>query len=124
MLVDERASFIHFVYPFLFEVETFATRVEAIQQAQWQRRGRLLAVWQTECFPEDELLAHVAHFLNPAAGTLATARVWKLRDDLQDDYGLATRADWQLQQLRSVIPFRFGDVGSGVFAAQLVVCPS
>lgn len=71
--VDPSASFIYFVYPFLYEAETFARRVQAVQQAQWQGRERPLTMWQAERFPEDDLLAHVARYLNPSKHTPPTA---------------------------------------------------
>jgi hypothetical protein len=121
MRVDASASFIHFVYPFLFEAETFAARVRAIESAQWQGRQSLLSVWETNRFPDDELLSHVARYLNPPAETPATARLWKLHDAMQEVYGSAGRAEWRLLWPRGEIPFQFGRVGKGVFAAQLAL---
>jgi hypothetical protein len=114
--IDTDASFVHFVYPFLFAAETFAARAQAVERAQWQRGERSLAVWQTDRFPEDELLAHVARYLNPPEDTPATARLWDIgHDALRSPRGLGAgaenpSADWALTSPKGDMHFRLGAV--------------
>ena len=121
MRVNEKISFVHFVYPFLLEAEEFETRAEAIGRARWSSGGKELTVWEPQRFPEEDLLPHVARYLNPPAGIPATARLWKLQGALQDVYGLARRVDWGLHLPRREVPFRWGEVGGRDFAAQLAL---
>ncbi len=121
MRVDTKASFIQFVYPFLSPPERFVARTAAFANAQWQLRQGTSPVWEPMQFPDEELLAHVARYLNPVSDPHATARVWKLNDALQDVYGLAGRATWHLHWPRGQVPFRFGDVGTGTMAVQLAL---
>ncbi|MCI0489590.1 MAG: hypothetical protein L0229_23615 [Blastocatellia bacterium] len=124
MKIDRKASFIHAVYPFLFdafEPGSFEKRVRAIESARWPVEDRKINVWQMALFPEAELLPHVARYLNPPDTTAATARLWKLNDRLQDIYGLDGKAGWRLRSPRGEVPFRFGETGEDYFAAQLAL---
>jgi hypothetical protein len=101
-------SFLYFVYPFLFEAETFEARVQRIEGAQWPGRERPLPVWKNDPFPEDDLLSHVARYLNPQGGTPPTARLWQLDGNtLQSPNGLGGGADWRLLYPQGDLPFRF-----------------
>jgi len=114
--IDHDASFVHFVYPFLFEADTFAKRVATIRQAQWQGRERPLTVWQTDRFPEDELLPHVARYLNSGDGTSPTAQMWEMeRNTLQSPSGLGGQAEWHLTLPQGQVPFRFEAVRLALF---------
>ena len=128
-------SFIHFVYPFLFDPSSFAERVARVEAATCHSNTRAgeelpmwLPLWKEKGFPRDDMLAYVAGFLNPEDAGRATARVWKLNDRLDEAFGLAGRADWELvrreKKDEKAIPFSFGEVGSGsssLFAAQLAL---
>lgn len=57
----------------------------------------------------------MARYLNLPEDTPATAHLWKLSEDLQDVYGLANRADWQLlSQIKDerIVQSIFGNVGT------------
>ena len=128
-------SFVHFVYPFLFDTESFAARVKQLDAAMCKsetRANRDLPMWQPlwkeKGFPRDDMLASVADFLNPKDSDKATARVWKLNDSLDEAFGLAERAAWELlkpgRQKGRVIPFHLGESGgskSSRFAVQLAL---
>ncbi len=105
-----------FVYPFLFDPDTFDRRRQQGEKARWQGRERPLSVWEQARFPEDDLLAHVKDYLNPPEGRPPTALVWKMDDGaLQSPSGLGGGADWRLVLPRKEIPFRFGEVRLSLF---------
>ena len=106
--VDEGISFVRFVYPFLFEPQTFLGRAAVAARAEWPRPDDpALAVWERERFPEDDLLRHVALYLNPPDDTPPTARLWELTHDALDSAsgGLGGRAGWRLTYPRGEVPF-------------------
>jgi hypothetical protein len=79
--VDENASFVRFIYPFLFDTETFKGHVDATERARWPGRKQEFTVWRQESFPEFDLLPHAARYLNPPPDTPPTARLWELGHD-------------------------------------------
>jgi len=114
MKVDKAASFIHFAFPFLFNPDEFKGLAEAI--------GGSEGVWERLKFPEEDLLAHVREYLNPQDEKQPTAYLWKLSDELREDFGFADRAEWFLcVGERIKIPFQFGEVGKNCFAVQLTL---
>ncbi len=116
-------SYLLFVYPFLFDAKLFDGRVEALDGAQWRhsKKGKDFNVWTAARFPGTDMLASVANYLNPEANATATARLWKLNEELQETFGLADRADWQLVAGKERVPFRLGEVGRTSFAFQLAM---
>jgi hypothetical protein len=129
-------SFVHFVYPFLFDAAEFDDRVKQLGETPCKSGTRAnvdlpmwIPLWKERGFPRDDMLAYVAGFLNPKdSNQAATARFWKLNDKLDEAFGLANCADWQLykkeKNKEKVIPFRFGEVGSSsdsLFAVQLAL---
>ncbi len=120
MRVDVDRSFIHFVYPFLFEAEDFPTRAETVEHAQWPGRdGKTLGVWEKDKFPQDDLLPHVSLYLNKTASP--TAVLWQLSGDaLQSPRGLGAgahspQAQWSLVTGKRTIPFRIEAVRLALF---------
>jgi len=114
--VDQKASFANFVYPFLFKAEESFMRIEAIEHAQWKGKDRPFTVWKHQSFPEDDLLSHVANYLNPREVTEPTARLWKLESDvLQSPYGLGSQAEWSLITPHGEIAFGIEDVRLTLF---------
>lgn len=77
--VNSKTSFINFVYPFLFDGSSFSSRVKAARQAAWEINQNPAPLWESQKFDMDELLAHVADFLNTDK-TDATAQLWKLQN--------------------------------------------
>jgi hypothetical protein len=128
-------SFVHFVYPFLFEAMEFDDRVAQLEAATCNSGTEAnedllmwIPLWKEKGFPRDDMLTYVAGFLNPKNSKQATARFWKLNDKLDEAFGLARCADWQLvkkgKKKEKVIPFRFGEVGSSsdsLFAVQFAL---
>ena len=95
--VDVAASCTLFVYPLLFAPTTFQRRAEAVDRAEWLGRTRPLPVWAGLPFPEEDVLAHVARYLNPPPDTSPTARLWGVHQDaLQSPSGLGASAAWRL----------------------------
>jgi hypothetical protein len=115
--VDENASFARFVYPFLFDAQTFDDRMEVTRSAHWEGRNRQFEVWRQESFPEFDLLPHAARYLNPPPDTSPTARLWELgHDALHSPAGLGAQSDWKLILPKGVeIPFCFGTVHLTLF---------
>jgi hypothetical protein len=111
-------SFLLFVYPFLFTPADFNRRVSALEEATYTFSGKdgqqSTKIWEVIDFPGDEMLAYVADYLNPPISdanspgpkgrlddvTLATARLWRLTDQMQPVYGIAGWADWRLSMRR------------------------
>lgn len=111
MKVAKDSSFIHFVYPFLFEAGIFEHRAAVIQSAQWQGREQMLPRWEKQGFPKDDLLAHVERYLNPPEGTPPTAYLWQMHHDpLHSPHCLGADAEWKLVLPKKEIPFQWGDV--------------
>ncbi len=111
MRVAKESSFIHFVYPFLFDTDEFDDRVEAFQEATQQVHGKQeKPVWCEAKFPEDELLSHVRNYLNSSQGAPATAHLWELNfDDMRHVFGLRNGEGWCLIRKKLTIPFQWGD---------------
>lgn len=133
MTTVAECSFLLFVYPFIFDAGEFDLRVKAFENAHSplnnEGKGeaqRQVNVWKPARFPGADMLAYVARYLNPPEGAHATARLWRLNDELQNVYGLAGRADWRLlvpKKDAPEIPYRFGEVGKtkNDFAVQLAL---
>src|SRR5215212_9420351 len=100
-MVDHR-SFAALVYPFLFDPARFKDRAGAGLASCWDEQ-RPLKVWQQARFPQEDLLAHVAEYLNPSEGVEPTALVWELTPEaLSSPRGLGASADWSVQIPRTL----------------------
>ncbi|MEG4230846.1 hypothetical protein QUA40_01830 [Microcoleus sp. Pol11C3] len=115
---DQNGSFIYFVYPFIFETKDFKTLKSAISQAQIPAKENQF-LWESQSFPKNDLLFHVANYLNPTDNHPPTASLWKLNEVARDIFGF--RAQWQLITPISEIPFTFGEAGEGNKAVQLAL---
>lgn len=115
MRVDE-SSFVHFVYPFLFSAEEFTVRAESIRKAKWP--GVNNGIWETQRFPDEDLLSHVGRYLNSPVGTPPTAHLWRLTDKaLQSFAGLGSGAQWRLTYPQGEVPFDIQAVQFTLFRA-------
>ena len=121
MRVDVDASFVHLVYPFSHDADHFMDRMTAFDQADHQGRNRSLPVWREAKFPQDDLLSHVARYLNPPEDRVPTARLWTLDSTQLDAYGLAGKADWCLLLSKQRIAFRVGPQRNPQLAVQLAL---
>ena len=111
MKIDKEASFINFVYPFLFDPTQFAMYVAELDQHEWEGQNRALKVWKQETFPEEELLSHVADFLNPPAEKSPTARLWEIMGEtLWSPRGLGAKAEWKLTTPHGSIKFQIENI--------------
>jgi len=116
--VDVQASWVRFVYPFLFKPSEWESRVQAIEAMEWPGRDqRRLQVWQRATFPQEDLLAHVRDYLNPPPETTATAYLWKMTAEArQSPRGLGAQADWTLlYPPQNSVPFRMVDLELAMF---------
>jgi hypothetical protein len=110
MKIDRTASSVIFVYPFCFRGPAFDGIARSISAAKWPGRDSLLQVWEKAKFPKEDLLAHVAEYLNPEGDNPATARLWKLTGAvLQSSHGLGNNSNWQLLA-RNPIPFHIDEI--------------
>jgi hypothetical protein len=112
--IDLAASFIYFVYPFTFDSNQFdsLTRAgdEAVisRQTQPDKPPECRAAWEKLSFPEEELLFHVANYLNPGENSSCTARFWQSSALLHQSFGFSHSYDWQLVYPNGEISFVFG----------------
>jgi hypothetical protein len=119
--VDRRASSLRFVYPFLFEGESLRARASAITGAAWTSGDRRHPVWRPAAFPTDDLLSHVAAFLNPAPSSALTARLWQMDGSALRSpavLGGGARnpgADWRLGTPAGELPFVIAAVEVALF---------
>jgi hypothetical protein len=87
-------SFAVFVYPFSFDRARFADLVGAVDRDALAVGDQGWPVWARSRFPQDDLLRHVADYLNPPPGVPATACLWRMDDRvlaLPKDLGLRRR---------------------------------
>ena len=88
-------SFLTFVYPITLESGDFDQVVEAVDAVEIADGG--WKIWERAKFPHEELLPHVADYLNPKDDQLPTARLWEMSNDaLASTKGLGSKADWHL----------------------------
>ncbi|MCS7065209.1 MAG: hypothetical protein NZL85_02915, partial [Fimbriimonadales bacterium] len=109
-----------FVYPFLFEAESFEARAQSVERAAVGGRKRELLLWAVQPFPEDDLLEHVRRYLNPPAGARATARLWQLDPNAMRNwlrtFTCGKDARWTLQMgRRKPIEFQLSAIQLGLF---------
>ena len=117
--VDPTTSFGRFVYPFLFEGDAFGEHADRIEGARWEGRERALDIWSPQAFPNEDLLAHVAEYLNPdgKSSQPPTARLWNLHHDaLISPAGLGAGARWSLSFGRGEVPFSIRSCQLALFA--------
>lgn len=77
----EPFSFMNFIYPFQFDRLTYKKHVEAMDGKTWEGKGKNRTIWKDESFPPEDLLPHVARYLNSPPGTVDTVHLWKMNLD-------------------------------------------
>ena len=111
MRIDNNTAFVQFIYPFQFDGAEFQNHADRLGQAKWPGRESLLTVWRRSKFPSDDLLPHVASYLNPPDGTAPTAYLWQLDSSVMESAsGLGSKADWMLKWPHGQVSFRFEEV--------------
>lgn len=100
------SSFINFLYPFLFDASGLSGLINSVDTAVWQGK-KAMKVWKSMSFPEDDLLRHVAAYLNPADSKTPTARLWTMEPDaLMSQAGLGSSVEWGMVLAATEIPFK------------------
>lgn len=118
----ESNSVVHFLYSFIFDPGTFENRIKAVDNDIKISRKSADNMWIPQKFPEDDVLSQVANFLNTPPNEHSTARLWKLNDKFDTEYGLGNRAKWFLTiKGKQEIEFQLGEVGKGKVSIQLVL---
>lgn len=79
--IDCQCSQILFIYPYLFDPIKFDEHVQAISRSQWRGKNRMLRVWEQEYFSNEDLLPHVANYLNSEKDLPSTARIWTMTSE-------------------------------------------
>jgi hypothetical protein len=115
--IDDKASSIYFVYPFTFDIASFDSLNQAIQEAKSPEKQ--MAFWESSSFPTEDLLFHVANYLNPTDNRTPTAQLWKLSDAVRHLFGF--QYPWELISRQGAVPFAFGKDGKGGEVAQLML---
>lgn len=101
-------SFVRFVYPFLFDSDSFDRYAAGVDSAKC---GSLGPLWERHDFPQEDVLHHVAQFLNPPDGVAPTARLWHVSSAaLHSPQGLGNGAEWSFVRQKHEIPIAIEDV--------------
>lgn len=124
MPVDVKASSIRFVYPFLFSPGDFAGAAERACAATWPDKPDE-KIWTSRRVPIDDLLPHVARYLNltsqgPGGGG-ATAHLLELCEPRRKALGgLGASAEWLMVispgTSERTIPIHLGEVELALFS--------
>lgn len=114
--VDQKASSIYFVYPFTFDIREFETLNQAIPQAKSPQNKTF---WRPNSFPTEDVLFHVANYLNPTDNRTPTAQLWTLSNEVRDIFGF--QEQWELIASQKVLPFELGEDGKGSNGVQLML---
>ncbi|MGA2587190.1 MAG: hypothetical protein ABSF88_09220 [Candidatus Aminicenantales bacterium] len=98
-----KASFVRFVYPFVFDPTRFENLVELTNRAYWGDENNPHYIWGHLNFPEEDLLPHVARFLNggnrkDSDCQEATAHLWMIQDPALKsiNWGMGAQAEWEV----------------------------
>lgn len=100
-------SFSKFIYPFIFDKNNFKNRIEIINSLSIYIRDDESLIWEKVSFPKEDLMPHVAKYLNPEKNEEEpTAIIWKMRADvLQSHKGYGSSLEWNLIRRNICIPF-------------------
>lgn len=121
MRVAHEISSLQFIYPFAFDRVTFHDRTHAIGRASWHDGDKKLGVWRKRPFAIDDLMVHVARYLNPPPGIEPTMETWCLDERaLTSASGLgihsgSRQSSLLLHALHRDIPFTIDEVTLAVF---------
>lgn len=121
MKVDTKASSVDFVYPFLFDPKALhAISGNLLSLRLDGRNESKLTVWKKVYFPTEELLPHVADYLNAPEGKEPTAVLLELdHDALSSPRGLGAgpsgSVQWQLTTSHGQIPIVLAGVRLALF---------
>lgn len=117
MRVDQKASFVRSVLPFLFNPQEFERRTETALGAWWPGGQGGLKVWKPVKVQETELLPHVAGYLNSEGECCPTAHLLALDPNtLNSPNGLVGREIWRLILPQKEVRFCIQAVELALFA--------
>ncbi len=120
VVVDRTASSTRFVYPFIFAAESLPQRAERFSALTRTVGKAERHVWRRQAFVTDDMLAHVAAFVDPPGGAPLSACLWRVEDEvLRSPSGLGAGrahpgADWMLVT-------RLGEVAFAIEAIELAL---
>lgn len=120
-MVDRTASSIRFVYPFVFAAESLSQRAERFTAVKRTVGKAERHVWRRQSFVTDDMLAHVAAFVDPPSGAPPSARLWRVDDDvLRSPSGLGAGrthpgADWVLVTRSGAVAFAIEAIELALF---------
>ncbi|HXD29813.1 MAG TPA: hypothetical protein VN643_01770 [Pyrinomonadaceae bacterium] len=108
MTTVSKNSFINFLYPFRFESSSYAELIQTTDSLRATTKQGDLPLWSRETFAEEDLLPHVARYLNNQDDSSPTARLWQMNPNaLNSPFFFGANADWDLHtshgELRFVI---------------------
>lgn len=88
-------SFLTFVYPFSFNPEKFNQFVKSVENAKLVTKKATQDFWESDEFPDAELLPHIASYLKQNSGKELTAHLWKVAGGaMSSPEGIGSGADW------------------------------
>ena len=118
--IDRSASTVRFVYPFIFSGETLPERADRFAALTRTIGKSERHVWTRQPFVTDDMLAHVAAFVDPPPHAPLSAGLWRIEDEvLRSPSGLGAGrnhpgADWTLVT-------RLGEVRFAIEAIELAL---
>lgn len=90
-------SFVSFLYPFRFESSTYNDLISKTNSLKATTKQGEQPLWIRNEFVEDDLLPHVARYLNTPDDASSTSRLWRMNATaLNSPAFLGGYADWEL----------------------------
>jgi hypothetical protein len=119
MRLDRKASRLRFVYPFAFDGTKFEARMATIAGTTATISGAETAVWEPDSFPAEDLVAHVAKYLNADEhNSRESASLLRIRDEVRDHVdGLGANVAWALKWSSREFRFSFEEIELATFRA-------
>jgi hypothetical protein len=113
-------SFLLFLYPFHFDGNGYSSQLARVEALKGPTKGSDAKVWIKHEFAEDDLLPHVARYLNPEDGVSPTARLWHMDNtSLRSTAFLGAGAEWKLSTPHGDLPFAIESLQLALFRAGL-----
>src|SRR6185312_16638346 len=98
MTTVSKNSFINFLYPFRFESSSYAELIQTTDSLRATTKQGDLPLWSRETFAEEDLLPHVARYLNNQDDSSPPARLWQMNPNaLKSPFFFGANADWDPQ---------------------------
>lgn len=106
MTTVSKNSFINFLYPFRFDSRHYAELTDKTESIKAPTKQADSPVWRRERFVEDDLLPHVARYLNTDEAASPTARLWQMNANaLNSPAFLGGGGDWKLHTPQGDLQF-------------------